>query len=66
MDPFNTMRFNVRTDDGRFIQETDRRFGARAVFLGFNYNFGRPPRVRQPQPQQQPESDPRSGVPFGS
>ncbi|MET0398684.1 MAG: TonB-dependent receptor [Longimicrobiaceae bacterium] len=66
MDPFNTMRFNVRTDDGRFIQETDRRFGARAVFLGFNYNFGRPPRVRQPQPQQQPEADPRSGVPYGS
>jgi outer membrane receptor protein involved in Fe transport len=64
MDPFDTMRFNVRTDDGRFIQETDRRFGARAVFLGFNYNFGRPPRVRQPQPQQQPESDPRSGVPY--
>lgn len=65
MDPFNTMRFNVVTDDGRFIQETNRQFGARAVFLGFNYNFGRPPRIRQPQPQQQPESDPRGGVPYG-
>jgi outer membrane receptor protein involved in Fe transport len=63
MDPFNTMGFNVRTNDGRFVQETDRRFGARAVFLGFNYNFGRPPRIRQPQQPQQPEADPRSGVP---
>ncbi len=66
MDPFNTMGFTVRTDDGRFIQESDRRFGARAVFLGFNYNFGRPPRIRQPQPQQaQPDADPRGGVPYG-
>ncbi|HEX8271651.1 MAG TPA: TonB-dependent receptor [Longimicrobiaceae bacterium] len=64
MDPFNTMRFNIRTDDGSFIQVSDRRFGSRAVFLGVNYNFGRPPRIRQPQPQQQqPEVDPRSGVP---
>jgi outer membrane receptor protein involved in Fe transport len=66
MDPFNTMGFNVRTSDGRFLQETDRRFGTRAVFLGFNYNFGRPPRIRQPQQPQQPEADPRSGVPGGS
>ncbi len=66
MDPFNTMGFTVRTDDGRFIQESDRRFGARAVFLGFNYNFGRPPRIRQPQPQQaQPDADPRGGVRYG-
>jgi outer membrane receptor protein involved in Fe transport len=62
-DPFNTMGFNVRTSDGRFVQETDRRFGARAAFIGINYNFGRPPRIRQPQQQQQPEADPRSGVP---
>lgn len=66
MDPFNTMRFYIRTDDERFVQVSDREFGARAVFLGFNYNFGRPPRIRQPQPQQQPEADPRGGVPYGS
>lgn len=66
MDPFNTMRFSLRTSDGRFVQETERRFGARAVFLTFNHTFGRPPRIRQQQPQQQPDNDPRTGVPYGN
>jgi ferric enterobactin receptor len=66
MDPFNTMRFSLRTSDGRFVQETERRFGARAVFLTFNYNFGRPPRIRQPRPDgQQPNQDPTGGLPYG-
>ncbi|HEX2190635.1 MAG TPA: TonB-dependent receptor [Longimicrobiaceae bacterium] len=65
MDPFNTMRFNLRTSDGRFFQETERSFGARAVFLTFNYNFGRPPRIRQPQPQQPQNPDPQGGLPYG-
>ncbi|HEX7239146.1 MAG TPA: TonB-dependent receptor, partial [Longimicrobiaceae bacterium] len=66
MDPFNTMGFSLRTSDDRHFQESQRRFGARAVFLTFNYNFGRPPRMRQPRPEQAPQStDPREmgGVP---
>jgi outer membrane receptor protein involved in Fe transport len=52
VDPFNTMRFRSLTDDERFYQETERRMGARGVFLSFSYNFGQQPRVRR---EQQPE-----------
>ena len=36
-----------------FSQQSRREFNARAVYLSFSYNFGRPPRLRMPQPQQQ-------------
>jgi ferric enterobactin receptor len=51
MDPFNTMGFASELNDPRFFQETERRFGARGVFLSFNYGFGQQPRVRQQRPQ---------------
>jgi hypothetical protein len=38
--------------------DTERRFGARGVFLAFNYTFGQTPRLRTPRPQEQPQSDP--------
>ena len=61
-DPFDTQRFRVRAGDDNVIQFTERQFNARAVHLTFQYNFGRPPRVRQ-RPQEQPQQAPAS--PFG-
>ena len=55
-DPFNTGTFRVRAGDGKVIQLTERSFGARTVFVAFQYNYGRPPRVRQVQPDQSSQS----------
>lgn len=53
-DPFNTNVFRIRAGNDEVAQITERNFGARQVFLGFNYSYGRPPRIRQvPQDQQQ-------------
>ncbi len=51
-DPFNTGAFGVRAGDDRVFQITERNFGSRMVWLAFQYNYGRPPRVRQPTQQQ--------------
>ena len=59
-DPFNTQRFRIRAGDDNIIQLTERTFTSRAVHFGVQYNFGRPPRIRQ-RPEQQPESS----TPFG-
>ncbi len=61
-DPFNTQRFRIRAGDDNIIQLTERAFTSRALHLGVQYNFGRPPRLRQPR-QDQPQD---SGSPFGS
>jgi ferric enterobactin receptor len=53
MDPFNTMGFASSVNDVRFFQETERKFGARGVFLSFSYNVGQQPRARQQRPQEQ-------------
>jgi outer membrane receptor protein involved in Fe transport len=55
-DPFNTMR-NRRTTDASAEElpywiESERTFGARAVTLGFSYNFGNAPKLRAPRPQE--------------
>jgi ferric enterobactin receptor len=60
-DPFNTNRFRVRVGDDNVLQFTERRFGARAVWLTLQLNYGQAPRVREPRPEQTPESRP----PFG-
>ncbi|MBA3890701.1 MAG: TonB-dependent receptor, partial [Gemmatimonadaceae bacterium] len=46
-DPLNTMKFGFRQEDSRVIQVSERRFGARGVFLNFSYNYGQAPRLRQ-------------------
>jgi hypothetical protein len=51
-DPFATMRFRLRTGDGKVVQLTQRNPHLRSLFLGYQYNFGRPPRVRQVAPEQ--------------
>jgi ferric enterobactin receptor len=48
-DPFGTQRFRVRAENDDVLQITERNFGARMMWLGFNYSYGRPPRVRQVQ-----------------
>jgi ferric enterobactin receptor len=60
-DPFSTQRFRVRAGDDNIVQLTERTFTSRALHLTVQYNFGRPPRVRQPQ-QDQPQG---GGTPFG-
>jgi len=52
-DPFNTGAFGVRAGDDRVLQITERNFGSRMVWLAFQYNYGRPPRLRQPRQEQE-------------
>ena len=56
-DPFNTMRMGFVTSDGTFLQTSQRRFGARGLFLNFSYAFGQQPRTRQRS--EQPEMGPQ-------
>jgi outer membrane receptor protein involved in Fe transport len=60
-DPFNTMGMRIKTGDDNIIQLTSRKFGVRAAFLTFQYNFGQTPKLRPVQPQEQAPSSP-----FGS
>ena len=55
-DPFGTQRFAVRAGDDRVLQVTERNFGARMFWLAFQYNYGRPPRLRQPKADQEGQS----------
>jgi outer membrane receptor protein involved in Fe transport len=48
-DPFNTMKFSVRAGDDNLTQLTSRRFGVRATYLTFQYNFGQTPKIRLPK-----------------
>jgi ferric enterobactin receptor len=59
-DPFNTMKFRILAGDDNVTQLTERRFGARTVFVTYQYSYGQAPRVRQPRPEDQPQS----GTPF--
>jgi outer membrane receptor protein involved in Fe transport len=54
MDPLGTMGWRIEASDGRVIQLMDRRFGARGAFLSFNYTFGKPPKIKQPQGSAEP------------
>ena len=59
MDPFNAMGMGFVTDDGRFYQTSQRRFGARGVFVSFGWNFGQQPQNGRPRDGE------RDGVPEG-
>jgi outer membrane receptor protein involved in Fe transport len=52
-DPFSTGRFRVYGLNGSVKQLTERSFGQRAAYVGFQYSYGKPPKIRQPEPQQQ-------------
>ena len=62
MDPFDRMGFSFETEDERQIVESERSFGARAMFLQFSYSWGQQPQIRtRPQDQQQGQQ-PDAGV----
>lgn len=63
IDPFNTIGFRIKTGNETLLQSTKRTFGVRGTFLSFQYNFGQQPKIRQPQPQDQPP--PSTGFPSG-
>jgi hypothetical protein len=54
-DPFNTMRFRLEAGDDHIIQLTERTSTFRALHLTLQYNSGKAPKVRRPQPQQTEE-----------
>jgi outer membrane receptor protein involved in Fe transport len=60
-DPFNTMRFRILAGDDNVTQLTERTFGARQLFVTYQYSYGQAPRVRQPRPEDQPQ---QGGTPF--
>jgi outer membrane receptor protein involved in Fe transport len=51
LDPFEMIRFRIRTGDENVMQLTARNPESRMFFLGYQYNFGRPPRVRTVAPE---------------
>ena len=61
-DPFNTMGMKIRTGDDNIFQVTQRKFGVRAAFLTFQYNFGQTPKIR---PIQAPQDTGPAPSPFG-
>ena len=56
VDPFNQQMFKVRIGDNNIVQLTNRSFGVRGTFLTFQYNFGQTPKIKIPQPEQQPQA----------
>jgi ferric enterobactin receptor len=62
-DPFDQMGFRLTTSSDTFWQETRNKFGARAAYVTFNYNFGHAPRIRAPRPDGNggADPDPRTG-----
>jgi ferric enterobactin receptor len=48
-DPFDTMRLRVTAGDDNLMQTTDRKFGVRATYVTFQYNFGQTPKIRLPK-----------------
>ncbi len=48
-DPFNTIGFKIRAGDDNITQITERKFGVRATFVTFQYNFGKAPKIRPPR-----------------
>ena len=48
-DPFNTMKFRVQAGDDNLTQITARRFGVRATYFTFQWNYGQAPKIRPPR-----------------
>jgi len=53
-DPFDTMKFRIKAGDDNIEQITARKFGVRATYLTFQWNYGQAPKVRLPQQDQPP------------
>ena len=48
-DPFNTLKLRIKAGDDNLEQITARRFGVRATYLTFQWNYGKPPKIRPPR-----------------
>ena len=48
-DPFDKMRFRIKAGDDNLTQITQRKFGARATFFSFQWNYGQAPKIRPPR-----------------
>lgn len=57
VDPFDKMRFKIKTGDDQLIQFTERKFGIRGVFLTLQYNFGQTPKFRVPKQDDTPQAN---------
>ncbi|MFN2635800.1 MAG: TonB-dependent receptor domain-containing protein [Gemmatimonadaceae bacterium] len=55
-DPFNTNAFRIRAGDDNVTQITARNFGVRSTWIGFQYNFGQTPKIRQVRPEDTPSA----------
>ena len=53
-DPFDTMKFRIQAGDDNLQQITQRKFGVRATYFTFQWNYGKPPKIRQPQQEAPP------------
>jgi ferric enterobactin receptor len=62
-DPFNLAKFATRVSNGVVIEESQRRFGMRGVFVSFQRNFGQAIRLRPPVAD--PNAAPQGGLPGG-
>jgi outer membrane receptor protein involved in Fe transport len=49
VDPFNTLRFRVKAGDDNVEQITARKFGRRATYVTFQWNYGQAPKIRPPR-----------------
>jgi len=65
VDPFELVNFRIKTGDGTVMQLTERNPQSRMVFVGYQYSFGRPPRVRQVAPDQTGGGSVGFGAPPG-
>ena len=48
-DPFDTMKFRVTAGDDYLTQTTARKFGVRATYVTFQWNYGQAPKIRPPR-----------------
>ena len=62
-DPFGLARFATRTRNNVVIEESERRFGMRGMFISFQRNFGQAIRLRPPVAD--PNGAPQGGLPGG-
>jgi ferric enterobactin receptor len=60
-DPFDTMKFRIQAGDDNLQQITQRKFGVRATYVTFQWNYGQAPKIRLPEQQQ-----PAAPSPFGT
>ena len=57
------MKTGFVTDDGRFLQTSQRQFGARGVYLSFSWSFGQQPRGERLRASEDSQPGPEGAAP---